>query len=370
MARFLGRPDQTQEELLPFLAVTERLLVEACGEAGECGGAEIIALPDLGMPHNAARIHGGFLTGAFYTWECSTPFVPVDATVNLCGVAVFRLDGESGVIHDFAGAVERAKGAWAERTPYLWNFTTGNHFVILACDAHGQHYLILHASPAEFKANYPGLYPNDGSWFAHSVRTHRATDGSSRYLRYLAGSPAVRFYERAQWLLSYQKDRMRSAAELIAGRRHVDTEVFNDTHYGMKTTNSIGIGCYVFDAVGENASRLYPLLTRPKAPIPLVIADAASTATVTLANRDYVLAPHGLGVRSTRELGLVVGGERLQAWGREHERGLSLGAEPEMAIREYHGLETVNRVLAQCPGVLVHELTQTASIYRGSELRD
>lgn len=360
MVRFLGTPDATQEELLPFLAGTQSLLSQACEGYGG-GEAEVVALPDLGMPHNAARIHGGFLTGALYSWDCPQPFVPVDATVNLCGVAVFEIENVSPFVHSFREAVSGAQVRWSEDTPYVWNFTTGNHFVILA-RTNEKWYALLHASPAEFKANYPGLYPSTTGWYADVVKTFQGEGG--RYLRYLVGRPASRFYERATWLALYQRDRMRSAAELLVGGRHIKDELFNASHYEMKIDCSIGIGCYQFHS---GAAGVYPLLTRPEAPIPLVKPLEPSPATVRVRGDTYLVAPHGLGVRSTRPVGLGVEGPRLKAWGRGHERGVSLGSEPEMAIRDYDGRRTVNSVLSQCVGTVVQELEQVASVYRGSE---
>lgn len=364
--RFLGSPDTTQSELLPFLEVTEQLLFEACESAGGSDGVEIVALPDLGIPHNAARVHGGFLTGALYRWTCAVPFVPVDATVNLCGVAVFEIEESSPLVHSFHSAVKDMRGEWGRETPYRWNFTTGNHFISCARDEAGKWFLLLHASPAEFKANYPGLYPSPTAWFRDDVKTVRRDKGG-RYLRFLRGHPAERFHRRAIWLRDFQIDRMRTAAEMLAGRSMVLEELFNETHYGMPTRDSIGIGCYVFRD-GVQHDYVYPLLTRPKASIPLVRVESQATSTVEISGHMFAVTPHGLGVRSTSRVGLEVRSDRLTAWGREHETSQSLGGEPEMRIREYDGERTLSALLSHCPGTVVRNFSQIHSVYRGSEL--
>ena len=51
----------------------------------------IYAMPDLGIAQNGTRMLGGFYTGSCYSWDSDVPFIPVDATVNVCGTAVYRL---------------------------------------------------------------------------------------------------------------------------------------------------------------------------------------------------------------------------------------------------------------------------------------
>ena len=122
--------DPTQQMLLPHLKTTEELLSRVATKlSGVKKYAEITAMPDLGIAHNCTRMMGGFFTGARYTWNSTVPFVPVDATVNVCGTAVFKLKSEISV----QNFLERVEKVLADRTKYTWNYTNGNHFISLCC---------------------------------------------------------------------------------------------------------------------------------------------------------------------------------------------------------------------------------------------
>lgn len=365
--RFLGSPDATQREVLRRLQETEDILGAACAKAsGRDCSAEVVALPDLGVPHNVQRIHGGFLTGALYTWDCPVPFVPVDATVNTCGVACFQISDESPLVKDFHLRVQYAKNAWEGETSYLWNFTTGNHFVILARQegAHSTlpagYYLILHASPGEFKHQFSGLYPSDHNWYSHAVKTYEAKNG--RYLRYVEGDVAERFFEQADWLIAYQRDRQRHFAEIAAGSEFIIREVANQSHYGMPDAQSIAIGCYWLDGTETE----YILLTRPRAPIYLVESNMATTSMVTLSSGSAVsLAPHGTGVRSRRSLDMGQDANGLRIWGRSYTLTDTLRSEPELDFRPaLMDTDAVASALGDCTGSVVAQLRQVHSVYR------
>ena len=75
-------------------------------------------MPDLGLPSNVNRIHGGFFTGALYTWQTSTPIVPVDTTVNSCGISVYRVSAEIGSQKEFDYLINRAKKRTLEGSSY------------------------------------------------------------------------------------------------------------------------------------------------------------------------------------------------------------------------------------------------------------
>ena len=129
--RYFDDPDSTQREILRHLETTERLLAAAASKvSGRDRDAEIVPMPDLGLPHNIRRIHGGFFTGAYYSWESDVPMVPVDSTVNLCGVALYKISAEFGSDEEFQARVEWARSVWETRTGYVWNYAKGNHFII------------------------------------------------------------------------------------------------------------------------------------------------------------------------------------------------------------------------------------------------
>lgn len=84
--------DNTQKEILKHLEITSKLLSKVGTElSGTQKESMIYAMPDLGIAQNGTRMLGGFYTGSCYSWTSDVPFIPVDATVNVCGTAVYRL---------------------------------------------------------------------------------------------------------------------------------------------------------------------------------------------------------------------------------------------------------------------------------------
>jgi len=366
--RVLAAPDATQSAILPQLEATERLLARGASLAsGRDEDAEIVVMPDLGLPHNVRRIRGGFFTGAYYRWSGDTPFIPVDATVNVCGVGLYRVslpDEDDTVFRERVGkAMVTADGV----TTYVPNFASGNHFVLLVDVAAGQQgldpgrYLVLHASSAEFKKQFNGLYPAPNNWYSDQVRTIEGE--GHRYLRYISGSTAETFARRAAMLVDYQRDRMRTFADLIAGPGGVEDEILSVPHYGMPDRNSIAIGCQWMDPARPN----YVLLTRPKAPVYLVRAREGGQNAVTTEQGERLLTPHGLGVKSTSPLTLSYGENSIEVNGKPFTLDASLAEEDLVAIRDFHGQETVQSTLAHTPGDILAELTQIAAYHRNGE---
>lgn len=362
--RILTDPDLTQESLLPYLLRTEQLLAQASSlVSGREREAEISVMPDLGLPHNVQRIHGGFLTGAYYRWTGDTPMVPVDATVNVCGVSVFRLERAIPTGTDFHQRVVAAKRAVAERTPYRWNYDSGNHFVTLTEIREpgslpvGQ-YLVLHASSAEFKHQYNGLYPDPENWYSHEVKSLEASDG--RYLRYLSGTAAEKFSRTAKMLESYQRERQRTCAELVAGPGGISEEILSIPHYGMPDENSVAIGCQWLPA--DDAS--YLLLTRPGSPLYLIDAHDDGNNHVSTAQGHRILTPHGLGVKVGSPFSLAHDGPTLRLLDRSFPTSASLAGENFTAIRDFEGDMTVKSLLRHCPGEITAVFHQLHSHYR------
>ena len=164
--------DTTQIEILKHLEITSKLLSRVGTELSSTQkNSMIYAMPDLGIAQNGTRMLGGFYTGACYCWNSDVPFIPVDATVNVCGTAVYRLK-EKISVEEFR---KRLDNVMRNRETYLryatthlstqildtidleradkfyWNYNEGNHFVILAEQTsenselpEGQ-YMIVHA---------------------------------------------------------------------------------------------------------------------------------------------------------------------------------------------------------------------------------
>lgn len=361
----LTHPDQTQASLLPYLQETENLLaLAATTVSGKAGTAEIVAMPDLGLPHNVRRIHGGFLTGAYYSWESSVPLVPVDATVNVCGVSVYQLERPILSEAEFLQRVATAKEAAAATTPYVWNYDSGNHFVTLAevREPGGQlpegQYLVLHASTAEFKRQFNGLYPSPGNWYSQDIEVLEGANG--RYLRYLSGTKAEDFFRTAEMLERYQRERQRICAELIAGPGGLAAEIISVPHYGMPDQGSVAIGCQWL----AESEPTYLLLTRPGAPLYMIRASDDGQNRVRTDNGIRLLTPHGLGVRSTSSFSLEAKKDTLQLLGRDFPLDMSLAGEDFIRIRDFDGIPTVKSHLSFCPGEITGTLHPVYSHYR------
>ncbi|MEV6404213.1 hypothetical protein AB0M58_14860 [Streptomyces bobili] len=366
--RTLTAPDATQSEILTQLTVTEALLSRAATRiSGRARDAEIVPMPDLGLPHNVRRIHGGFFTGAYYSWESDVPMVPVDATVNLCGVSVFRTSADFCDAAEFSRCVAAAKAKLGKESRYVWNFARGNHFIILAEVRRDGgllppgRYLVLHASSAEFKDQYNGLYPTADNWYADAIRHEEGEDG--RYLRYIHGAPAERFHRLVRMLEDYQRDRQWFCASLVAGRENSLEEVLSVPHYGMPDSCSVAIGCQWLDP----ARPLAPLLTRPGAPLYLVQARSGGNNEVTTERGRRLLTPHGLGVSSDAALDLGFHPKALGIAGRRYPLEDSLAGESFTAIRDFDRDTDLTRILADCPGTVAAELHQKYSYYRSGE---
>lgn len=324
-------------------------------------------MPDLGLPHNVRRIHGGFFTGALYRWESDAPIVPVDATVNLCGVSIFKTSVDFKDNDAFQDRIARAHRAWEECTPFSWNFDNGNHFIIYAettgsPDLPAGRYLVLHSSPSEFKKQYNGLYPTNGNWYANDIKVHQS---NGRYLRYLTGRPAARFIDTAAMLETYQRERQRLCAGLVAGESELEEEFLSVPHYGMPDESSIAIGCQWL----RSDRPLYLLLTRPHEPLFLIRALPGGPNVVPTRHGPRLITPHGLGVESTEKPSIRYLPDKLEVSDRTFSLDESLAAEQVVSIRDFSRDRTLGRVLEACPGEVVGELRQIYSYYRNGVSR-
>jgi hypothetical protein len=307
--------DHTQREILGHLGRTEELLTAAVSRvAGREREALVIPMPDLGLPRSVQRAWGGFFTGMVARWDCPEPFVPVDATVNVCAVGVYRLpDGlEDEAAFDYGIHTARARCV-EQDCSYKWNFDEGNHFVLLTEVGEGAgfpagRYLVLHASASEFKRGHNGLYPVPGNWYSDRIE-QVADRASGRVLRYLHGATAERFFCIADQLVEFNRTRLHYFAEQIAGREVEEMQY--QPHYGMPDRHSVAIGC---QWLPPGAPSL--LLTRPGQPLFWVEPGPAEGNRIQLAERTGVLMPHGFGVEVAGDLSLTYHADGLTVNGK------------------------------------------------------
>lgn len=359
----LSIQDQTQKCIARFLSRTEQLLARVAAKlSGGEGDAQIICMPDLGMPHNVTRILGGFFTGALYTWSSRVPFIPVDATVNIDTVSVYRVNGTFADRDDFFNRVMATRCTIESKSSYVWNFDRGNHFITYGIVRGSTvipdgHYLVIHGSASEFKQQHNGLYPSPRNWYADEVQVME-DGGSGRFIRYIAGRAAESFEAVSRMLVEYNRSRHRYVATQLVGERNVLDEVLSVPHYGMPTIDSIAIGCQWL-RLGER----FLLLTRPGEPMAFIEA-AGGTRNRSSGLPDTWLYPHGLGKASSVPLSIQLAREWLFLNGVRYHKGQSLAGDTSLSLRELGDGnmspelwgQSVQRFLGDCHGRLIARL--------------
>lgn len=288
--------DHTQQVLLPYIRKTEDMLthvIKTKYDSRDESGAVIIPSLDLGYPNNVQRIAGGFATGMFVHWECGTPLIPVDATVNVCSSSIYRLTNYSEELtSNFCTYLERIMQIASEQYGYSYSFTSGNHFLMIARDETDPDalYLVMHSSANELKNSFLGLYPVENNWYAKYVKTYH--DGN-RYLRYIKGNEAAYFIQNAHYMETYNTDLHRWLAFQLNGEREFGAQELQMTkhHYYMPTDSSIAIGTFV-----EPPGSEVPIFSDVGKPIYLFrIGEDNLTFKLPGKKGTWCLVPHGWG---------------------------------------------------------------------------
>lgn len=291
--------DNTQQYLLDYIKKTEELLrgvVEKYSSASVNGeklsDAKIYPSLDLGFPNNAVRLAGGFATGMLVTWKCGTPIVPVDATVNVCSSSVFELPDYNmdQTDKEFVEAIKRLIQE-ATQEGYAFNFSSGNHFLMIAEDEDRKKYLVLHSSAKEFKDSYIGLYPTEGNWYNEKIRTYPTPYvHGERYIRYLKGEDATFFISLAKKLEEMNVQIHKYFADKMCAKKCSLLERSTYHHYYMLTNSSIAIGTFV-----EEPGTIVPIFSAPSKEICLFEVDKDKNWTIQLGGKPKCLIPHGWG---------------------------------------------------------------------------
>ena len=376
--------DNTQEEILKHLKITSHLLSKVGTKlSNKSKESQIYAMPDLGIAQNGTRMLGGFYTGACYIWDSDVPFIPVDATVNVCGTAVYRLKRKispeefkqrlDGVMENRETYLQYVKTRLPsqildsidvnDKSKFFWNYNVGNHFVILAeqneenSELPAGQYMIVHASAIELKKDNLkyGLYPVTTNWYYDDIQTEYDTE-SNRYLRYISGEKAVKFYQLEQLLQIINKDRNRYFCKKVLGDL-ADKEIINMSHYGMPANNAVCVGC-------QWEQDDFTLLTAPGNDIFLVHPDISSNNTIQLGDKSITLTPHGCGIRLNNPTdsinyckdGITIGGKYFRS-------GQSIDIGKDVSVRTLNMSseqlkEHIDAILKKCPGKIYGQMHQ------------
>ena len=377
--------DLTQVNILEHLEVTEELLKKVASKLSKVPkSAKIYAMPDLGIAQNGTRMMGGFFTGACYTWESDVPFIPIDATVNVCGTAVYKLnkDISNGEFIDRLNQVMNDRNTYlnfvntylpkevldsidvTDPSKFFWNYNKGNHFAIFA-ESNGEYglekgqYMIVHASAIEFKKDNLkyGLYPVEGNWFYDDIKTEY-DDEHKRYIRYITGKKAEKFYDIAMYLREFNKLRNRYFCESVLGDL-IEKEVINISHYGMPSINSV--------CIGSQWEQLdYTLLTAPGNDVFLVHPEINTRYlnNIILDGKNITLSPHGCGVRmnnSKDKIEYFEGG--IKIGDNIYNLGESVNIGVDVSVRTSgitnNELDSyIQNILSICPGTIYGRLSQ------------
>lgn len=377
--------DLTQENILEHLNKTEKLLSKVATKLSNSEKtATIYAMPDLGIAQNGTRMIGGFYTGACYTWNSDIPFIPVDATVNVCGTAVYKLN-KNITNEEF---IERLNNVMNNRNTYLdfvnkylpknvlnsidvndaskffWNYNKGNHFVIFA-ESDGKYgleegqYMIVHASAIELKKDNLkyGLYPVKGNWFYDDIKTEY-DDEHKRYIRYITGEKAKKFYDIATYLKEFNKIRNKYFCQIVLGDL-MEKELINISHYGMPTINSVCIGC-------QWEQLDYTLLTAHGNDVFLVHPEINPNNKnyINLHGKNITLTPHGCGVRMNNpedKIEYFDGGLRIGDNVYKIDESVNIGVDVSVRTKNMTNEELdnhINNILSKCPGEIYGRLSQ------------
>lgn len=234
----LSLHDTTQETICVKLAYTEYMLREVLKKyCGISSWGEITTLEDLGFANNHMRMRGGFYTGINVKWQSDIPFIPVDTTVNSCGVSIFRFDGNVD-FDAFQNKMQNLEELLAQEG-ISNNYNRGNHFISICSDDCGQKYLVLHASDNKYKYGDKGLYPREDTWYYNQIQTEMFPNG---YLRYIIGDVAEKFHRLYTESEKSNPIRNKIVAEIVLADYANIEEVLYSAHYGMPNNSSISIG--------------------------------------------------------------------------------------------------------------------------------
>jgi len=284
----LIKENKTQKILLPYLQETENLLNQVVHKYDKEGFAQIIPSFDLGMPNNIQRLGGGFATGSVILWNCGTPIIPIDATVNVCSSSIYEIncDISSKLTSNFFKELLLK----ANQEGFVYNFESSNHFIIFGKnEKNNKYYLVLHSSAKEFKYNTIGLYPHKNSWYSNNIKTIY-NNSKDRYLRYIKDDDAIQFYKIVKGINNHNIDVHNWYADIIASCTSSLILTRNTNHhYGMPTCYSINIGTFLL-----NQDQLVPIFSDRGKKIAVVKPLEKNIKMLINGEQKYIV-PHGWG---------------------------------------------------------------------------
>lgn len=257
-------PNERQRKIIKELEITERMLTNiATHISNREMKAEICVLPDVNDSEDISDQM--FFNGTLAYWDTDIPFIPIEPTMNVSGISIYRLNN---FMHPLQ-FMERI-GKALRNTKYNWNYSARDQLIALMsasgkeCLQKGQ-YLLLSMPINEYQQKHmeDGII-TPGNWFYDKIKT-KIDIVTGKKLDYLEGKDAEKFYSIAKRLEKYYIDRNDYFANLVL-KESYDKRVLLATNYGMPTLNSVAVGCYW-------QCKMYPLIVKPKNKVYLMYPD-------------------------------------------------------------------------------------------------
>lgn len=361
MSRLLAG-DLTQESLARHLAATESSLRTELRRLDPRADCEIVPAADLGIPYDALRLSGGFATGCFVQWQCSTPIIPIDTTMNVDTSSVFWVS-EAAESAFTKGNLSKLRQVLESKTNYEWNFDSSNHFITLGRDTLSDALvLVIHSNEKEFKNQYHGLCPTEGNWFEKDIRV-----SSNGRVRLITGRAAELFAGTAKMLEPFNIARHRFVAHELLGPSVDVLKEVHEHHYYMPTESSAALGCYVAVPGAQ-----VPIFSQHGRPIIMYEALGGGPNMVSVGGHDRCIVPHGWGMTLDEPFEMKISSDYLTFQGIDYPRrpGVSLLDHPSVRARTFSNVEAfLHAVSDACPGRKVAEFRQIRSLTRNGFLR-
>jgi len=217
--------------------------IHSClNEIGLLGeNSKLVALPDFTFSRSDYRFKAGFPYGSLiYIDSKDVPFIPIEFRPNCCGIIFIELSDyqrDIAQITDKLSKIEKQK----------LNVTSddlrrGNHFIgIYKNELRQKYYAIIHNSFEFVKIGYgeiPGLYTDKTNYWEGLIKKHSVVNET---FSYLIGKPAADYYAA---YLEHEKHSKELRIELANYLFEDCAVIFNETHEGFFSMNTIMLGTY------------------------------------------------------------------------------------------------------------------------------
>ena len=206
-----------------------------------------------------------------------------------------------------------------------------------------------------------GLFPEKDNWYYNAIKTYTDPE-TGRYLRYLDGEYAEKFWNISHFLEEFNEKRNEYFIETTFDGL-IDKKIINIQHYGMPTEHSICIGCHWKEG-------MYALLTAPGEDIYFVNPLKSEKNRFKHDNMNFLLSPHGLGQKvPNKNANIKISKDDIKIGDNSFKDGQILNIDVDIKIRgtadgDAPISETVQDILKIYPGRIQGKMKQIASVIK------